>query len=322
MAGFKFERDLPHQVKAVESVLKVFDGVSARELEDKTIANISNPIIPNYKKKSNIFDISMETGTGKTYTYTKMMFELNKQLKIAKFIIVVPTLSIKAGTINFLNAKATREHFRGEYNSEIKTYLVESQKNRKNKKSYFPQAIREFVESNSYFNKKIHILIINAGMINSDSMTKNYDVTLLDKFATPFEAILAINPITIIDEPHKFATDNKSWKNIEKFKSQYIFRFGATFDEKEEFSDKHKSIITLFAYVIKNKNGSKNLNLIVETKDKEKRALFKDEKQKIRHAQELFNSFNEDIKIEFKTQFESEKIVELIKELIPQKANQ
>ena len=44
----------------------------------------------------------METGTGTTYTYTKTIFELNKQYGIFKFIVVIPTLSIKAGTIDFL----------------------------------------------------------------------------------------------------------------------------------------------------------------------------------------------------------------------------
>ena len=43
----------------------------------------------------------METGTGKTYTYTKNNFDLNKSFGINKFIIIVPTLSIKAGTVNF-----------------------------------------------------------------------------------------------------------------------------------------------------------------------------------------------------------------------------
>jgi len=256
MAGFNFERDLPHQTDAVNSVLAMFDNVGATRLSDKTIANISNPIVKlggnlrftnldnlqeknnidkKYKNKnSNVFDISMETGTGKTYTYTKMMFELHKNLNLSKFIVIVPTLSIKAGTLNFLKAKATKEHFRQEYNCDIKTYVVESKKNRKSKKSYMPQAVRDFVEANTSVGKKLHIMVINAGMINSDTMAKTFDVNLFDKFSTPFDAVSSVNPITIVDEPHKFATENKTWKNIEKFSSQYIFRYGATFNEKYE----------------------------------------------------------------------------------------
>ncbi len=70
----------------------------------------------------------METGTGKTYTYTKTIFDLNKSFGINKFIIIVPTLSIKAGTVNFLKSDALKEHFRDDYEREIKTYVVESQK--------------------------------------------------------------------------------------------------------------------------------------------------------------------------------------------------
>jgi type III restriction enzyme len=57
----------------------------------------------------------METGTGKTYTYTKTIFELNKNYGIFKFIVVVPTLSIKAGTIDFLKSDSSREHFKEQY---------------------------------------------------------------------------------------------------------------------------------------------------------------------------------------------------------------
>lgn len=256
MAGFNFERDLAHQREAVESVIKLFDDVGAKELKNRAQANISNPFIKfsgnkfhtnltkvqeyngidkkYYKKGSNVLDISMETGTGKTYTYTKMMFELNKHLNQSKFIVIVPTLSIKAGTVSFLNAKATKEHFRQEYNREIKTYIVESKKNKKNKKDYMPQAVREFVEVHSVPDKKIHILIINQGMINSDTMDKTYDVNLFDIYNIPFKALASVQPIAIVDEPHKFKTDNKTWKNIEKFEAQWIFRYGATFDGKEE----------------------------------------------------------------------------------------
>ncbi|WP_337960897.1 hypothetical protein [Caloramator sp. mosi_1] len=59
-------------------------------------------------------------------------------------------------------------------------------------------------------------MIINAGMINSDTMSKNYDKTLLDKYTNPFDAIASVKPFLIIDEPHRFAKDNKTWKNIQK----------------------------------------------------------------------------------------------------------
>ena len=47
-------------------------------------------------------DIKMETGTGKTYVYTHIMYELFKRYGINKFVIIVPTLPIKAGTKDFI----------------------------------------------------------------------------------------------------------------------------------------------------------------------------------------------------------------------------
>ena len=81
----------------------------------------------------------METGTGKTYTYTKTIFELNKLFGIFKFIIVVPTLAIKAGTIDFLTSDSTIEHFKEQYGKIINLHIVESQKKTKNKKIPFHQ---------------------------------------------------------------------------------------------------------------------------------------------------------------------------------------
>ena len=43
------------------------------------------------------FCIEMETGTGKTYVYTKTIFELHRKYGFTKFIIVVPSVAIREG---------------------------------------------------------------------------------------------------------------------------------------------------------------------------------------------------------------------------------
>ncbi len=43
--------------------------------------------------------VEMETGTGKTYTYIKTMYELNKLYGWTKFIIVVPSVAIREGVL-------------------------------------------------------------------------------------------------------------------------------------------------------------------------------------------------------------------------------
>ena len=72
-----------------------------------------------------------------------------------------------------------------------------------------------------------------------------------------------------------------------------------------------------FAYVLKDTEGVKSLNLVVETKDvKAERDLRDEEKQKIKHAEVLFNSFGTDVKVKFKTQLKGESMVGILKEVM------
>jgi len=253
MKGFNFEKNLNHQTNAVNSTVAVFENLDIKKASsvDKQFINPEFDLYSSYyaknivkirnengieekvKRNSNIIDIMMETGTGKTYTYTKTIFELNKNFGIFKFVIIVPTLSIKAGTIDFLKSDSAREHFKEQYSKTIKLHIVESGKGKKNKKSFIPPEVSSFVNAGNYEKNSIQVLIINAGMINSETMQKSFDKRLFDKYNVPFDAIEAVKPFLIIDEPHKFAKANKTWENIQKMKPQFILRYGATFPDKE-----------------------------------------------------------------------------------------
>jgi type III restriction enzyme len=254
MKGFNFEKNLNHQSHAVDSTIAVFENISLVQPTeaDKNYINPafdflsnraypqnlravqeSNGIDEKIKRNSNIIDIMMETGTGKTYTYTKTIFELNKNYGIFKFIVVVPTLSIKAGTIDFLKSDSSREHFKEQYGKTLHLHIVESQKNSKSKKSFIPPAVTSFVNAGTFEKNSIQVMIINAGMINSETMQKSFDKSLFDKYTVPFDAIAATKPFMIIDEPHKFGQGNKTWENIQKMKPQFILRYGATFQGYE-----------------------------------------------------------------------------------------
>lgn len=254
MKGFNFEKNLNHQSHAVESSIAVFENISLVQPTeaDKNFINPafdflsdwaypqnlravqeSNGIDEKIKRNSNIIDIMMETGTGKTYTYTKTIFELNKNFGIFKFIVVVPTLSIKAGTIDFLKSDSSREHFKEQYGKTLHLHIVESLKNNKSKKSFIPPAVTSFVNAGNFEKNSIQVMIINAGMINSETMQKSFDKGLFDKYTVPFDAVRATKPFMIIDEPHKFGTSTKTWENIQKMKPQFILRYGATFQGYE-----------------------------------------------------------------------------------------
>lgn len=290
MKGFNFEKNLNHQSHAVDSTIAVFENISLVQPTeaDKNYINPtfdflsdwaypqnlravqeSNGVNEKLKRNSNIIDIMMETGTGKTYTYTKTIFELNKNYGIFKFIVVVPTLSIKAGTIDFLKSDSSREHFKEQYGKTLHLHIVESQKNSKSKKSFIPPAVTSFVNAGTFEKNSIQVMIINAGMINSETMQKSFDKGLFDKYTVPFDAIGATKPFMIIDEPHKFGQGNKTWENIQKMKPQFILRYGATFQGYENL------IYTLTAVDSFNRNLVKGVIGHITEFDSGKNAIVK-----------------------------------------------
>jgi glycosyltransferase involved in cell wall biosynthesis len=65
-------------------------------------------------------------------------------------------------------------------------------------------------------------------------MTKEYDYAA-EGYYKPSEAIKATKPIIVIDEPHRFSKDNKTFEFINtQICPQCIIRFGATFPEIEQ----------------------------------------------------------------------------------------
>jgi len=82
------------------------------------------------------FTVEMETGTGKTYVYTKTMYELNKHCGWSKFIIMVPSVAIREGVHKSL--EITAEHFQEIYGKKIRfsIYNTKSKSNLINIKSF------------------------------------------------------------------------------------------------------------------------------------------------------------------------------------------
>src|SRR5699024_1691920 len=182
---------------------------------------------PRRRSYNQYIDIKMETGTGKTFVYTQMMYEMHKQ-GIFKFVIVVPTPSIKEGTRNFITSDYTRQYFSGisEYENisiQLNTINAGDFNNKKGKgRRNFPAQLSEFIEATRQNVNQIQVLLVNAGMVNSKSMTDDYDQTLLGGETSPIKAIAATRPVVIIDEPHRFPRNKVTYKAIEKMKPQLI----------------------------------------------------------------------------------------------------
>jgi type III restriction enzyme len=268
------QKELPHQQIAVDAVREVFNGVHI----DSPKVFYANPIIDltDTKIQQNIamlqkdipacnrynppiddclnLDIKMETGTGKTYVYAKTIFELNKYYGINKFIIVVPSLAIKAGTAQFLTDGYSRRHFADScgYGKEIEVCVLEASKKTKKGRTYFPVAVSEFVKGSLQNNKKIFVLLVNMQLITSNKKSNGKDAGLLwrddydygaEGFYRPFDAIRATHPFVIIDEPHRFSREQTAYTTIKSnINPQCIIRYGATFPEIVTGKGKNKVV--------------------------------------------------------------------------------
>ncbi|RKD25801.1 type III restriction endonuclease subunit R [Ammoniphilus oxalaticus] len=237
--------ELPHQEEALRAIMDSFTGIDHASTDPNAGDVYANPLIlGRYHESSNI-DVKMETGTGKTFVYTRLMYEMHQQYGIFKFVIVVPSPAIKEGTKNFIQSDYAKQYFAPIYeNARIELNVINAgdfraRSGRKN----FPAHLLNFVEGSRQNSNTIQVLLINAGMLNSSNMKKNdYDQTLMGGITSPIQGIQNTRPIVIIDEPHRFHRDKANYRAIETINPQIIVRFGATFPDTTIGRGKNKVI--------------------------------------------------------------------------------
>lgn len=157
--------------------------------------------------------IEMETGVGKTYTYIKTMYELNKQYGWSKFIIVVPSIAIREGV--YKSFQTTEDHFAEEYGKKIRYFIYNSAQ---------LTEIDRFASDNS-----INVMIINSQAFNAKGKDARRIYMKLDEFRSrrPIDILAKTNPILIIDEPQ--SVEGKQTKeNLKQFNPMLTLRYSAT----------------------------------------------------------------------------------------------
>lgn len=177
----------------------------------------ANQIKPSEKLegRSNGYNltIEMETGVGKTYTYIKTMYELNKHYGWSKFIVVVPSIAIREGV--FKTFQVTQEHFAGEYGKKIRFFIYNSAQ---------LSEIDHFASDSS-----ISAMIINSQAFNAKGKDARRIYMKLDDFRSrrPIDIIAKTNPILIIDEPQ--SVEGKQTKErLKEFCPLLTLRYSAT----------------------------------------------------------------------------------------------
>ncbi|WP_270467987.1 type III restriction-modification system endonuclease [Catenibacterium mitsuokai] len=157
--------------------------------------------------------IDMETGVGKTYTYIKTMYELNKHYGWSKFIVVVPGIAIREGV--YKSFQVTQEHFAEEYGKKVRFFIYNSSQ---------LTEIDRFASDNS-----INVMIINSQAFNARGKDARRIYMKLDEFRSrrPIDIIAKTNPILIIDEPQS-VEGKKTKETLKQFNPLLTLRYSAT----------------------------------------------------------------------------------------------
>lgn len=164
-------------------------------------------------------DIEMETGTGKTYVYTKTMYELNKAYGWTKFIIVVPSVAIREGIYKSL--EYTQDHFMQYYSKKIRFFIYNSKQLNK---------LDQYSSS-----ADINVMIINTQAFNTSlkeggrSKEARIIYTKRDEFASrrPIDVISANRPILILDEPQRMGGE-ATQAALKQFSPLFTLNYSAT----------------------------------------------------------------------------------------------
>ena len=161
--------------------------------------------------------VEMETGTGKTYTYIKTMYELHKHYGWTKFIIVVPSVAIREGVIKSLETMA--DHFAEEYGERMLHFVYDSAR---------LTAIDQFASDS-----KLHVMVINTQAFNATGAAARRIGMQLEEFGwrRPIDVIGETRPILIIDEPQSVLgadKKNKTRQGLQQFNPLFTLLYSAT----------------------------------------------------------------------------------------------
>ena len=172
-------------------------------------------------------DITMETGTGKTYVYIKTIYELYKLYGWRKFIIVVPSIAIREGV--YKSFQITEKHFQGVYSKDKQVVL-----------KYFIYNSSNLYQLDEYSaSDDINVMIINsqafATSMKKDGNSKEAKIiySVRDEFQSrkPIDVISANRPIVILDEPQKMGGE-ATVNGIKNFNPLFSISYSATHKEQ------------------------------------------------------------------------------------------
>ncbi len=251
----KFQSDLQYQRDAIDAVVDLFDGLPRSvssfsmttagsghlHLTELGVGNMNpgagfDSILQDNlhavqdrhkidwtdgKDLGRHFTVEMETGTGKTYVYLRTLFELNRQYGFTKFVIVVPSVAIREGTL--ASIRLMREHLEALYSATFDAQIYDSRS---------LSRIRQFATAST-----MQILILNIDAFRKDldasgdeaQSTANVINRVDDRMSgrRPIEFIQSCRPVVVIDEPQNMESP-KAAAAIDRLHPLCTLRYSAT----------------------------------------------------------------------------------------------
>ncbi len=212
-----FEQDVQESIGYRNRLLLVTESQILANIQQvqrgQVLPEVSAIERPKGTKQGYNLTIEMETGTGKTYTYIRTMYELHKHYGWSKFIVVVPSIAIREGV--YKSFEVMQDHFQEIYGHKIKPFIYNSAR---------PDDIESFASDN-----RISVMIINTQAFNAKGKDARRIHMELDQFGTrrPIDIIAQTNPILIIDEPQSVEGD-RTVEGMQDFNALFTMRYSAT----------------------------------------------------------------------------------------------
>ena len=228
--------DLDYQRRAIAAVVGVFDGQVKNNFDNANFfgiqANISDltPEQIEANKRRIITDnsvpeteaklspdpdicIEMETGTGKTLVYLRTAYELYKEYRLTKFIILVPSIAIKEGVLTTI--EDFKKPLADRYGFNPACFEYDSGK---------LSRLRHFIEDT-----QPQIMVMTIQSITSDDRIIN-QAGRDDAFLglTFLQALGKCRPVIIMDEPQEGMDTENAVNRLATLNPLARLRYSAT----------------------------------------------------------------------------------------------
>jgi type III restriction enzyme len=217
------EAEMRGNVREVQARNQIADSGADTELSHWVIDDPINGL----PRACPHFTVEMETGTGKTYVYLRTIMELAKNYGYRKFVVVVPSIAVREGTLKSI--EQTKNHLLTLYNEPVDSFVYDSKN---------VNRLRQFASSNS-----VEIMVINIQAFvkgyaqNPDGDGEDSGNVIYrrsDKLSgkRPIDFVHAARPIVIIDEPQSVDGTAKAKEALMQLNPLCTLRYSATHKDR------------------------------------------------------------------------------------------